>query len=124
MQSAQRWPRCTGKPPKLSTGGGTSDGRFIATMGAQVVELGVTNASIHKVNESVAVEEIEALHRHVRGNAAAPARLSRLAFPGAANLALRPVDQQAREAQQQRTDEHPAGHRQAEEGPVDLGALA
>jgi succinyl-diaminopimelate desuccinylase len=52
-----------GKPPILSTGGGTSDGRFIATMGAQVVELGVTNASIHKVNESVAVEEIGALHR-------------------------------------------------------------
>jgi succinyl-diaminopimelate desuccinylase len=53
----------TGSAPKLSTGGGTSDGRFIATMGAQVVELGVTNASIHKVNESVAVDEIDALHR-------------------------------------------------------------
>ena len=52
-----------GKPPTLSTGGGTSDGRFIATMGAQVVELGVTNASIHKVNESVGVDEIDALHR-------------------------------------------------------------
>ncbi|MET0282513.1 MAG: succinyl-diaminopimelate desuccinylase [Steroidobacteraceae bacterium] len=52
----------TGKRPTLSTGGGTSDGRFIATMGAQVVELGVTNASIHKVNESVAVEEINTLH--------------------------------------------------------------
>jgi succinyl-diaminopimelate desuccinylase len=52
-----------GSPPKLSTGGGTSDGRFIATLGSQVVELGVTNASIHKVNESVAVEEIDALHR-------------------------------------------------------------
>jgi succinyl-diaminopimelate desuccinylase len=53
----------TGKPPKLSTGGGTSDGRFIATMGAQVVELGVTNASIHKVNESVAIDEINAVHQ-------------------------------------------------------------
>jgi succinyl-diaminopimelate desuccinylase len=52
----------TGKPPTLSTGGGTSDGRFIATMGAQVVELGVTNASIHKVNESVGVDEILAIH--------------------------------------------------------------
>ena len=52
-----------GTRPTLSTGGGTSDGRFIATMGAQVVELGVTNASIHKVNESVGVEEIDALHR-------------------------------------------------------------
>jgi succinyl-diaminopimelate desuccinylase len=52
----------TGSRPRLSTGGGTSDGRFIATLGAQVVELGVTNASIHKVNESVGVEEIHALH--------------------------------------------------------------
>jgi succinyl-diaminopimelate desuccinylase len=53
----------TGQAPALSTGGGTSDGRFIATMGAQVVELGVTNASIHKVNESVGVEEIDILHQ-------------------------------------------------------------
>ena len=42
----------TGVAPRLSTGGGTSDGRFIAPLGAQVVELGVVNASIHKVNES------------------------------------------------------------------------
>lgn len=53
----------TGAEPKLSTGGGTSDGRFIAPMGAQVVEIGVVNASIHKVNECVRVEEIDALHR-------------------------------------------------------------
>lgn len=53
----------TGTPPKLSTGGGTSDGRFIAPMGAQVVELGVVNASIHKVNESVRVADVEALQR-------------------------------------------------------------
>jgi succinyl-diaminopimelate desuccinylase len=53
----------TGQAPKLSTGGGTSDGRFIATMGSQVVELGVTNASIHKVNESVGVDEIDTLHQ-------------------------------------------------------------
>jgi succinyl-diaminopimelate desuccinylase len=52
----------TGVAPKLSTGGGTSDGRFIARLGAQVVELGVVNASIHKVNESVRVSDIEALH--------------------------------------------------------------
>lgn len=52
----------TGSSPKYSTGGGTSDGRFIAPTGAQVVELGVVNASIHKVNESVRVEEIDALH--------------------------------------------------------------
>ena len=53
----------TGSLPKLSTGGGTSDGRFIAPLGAQVVELGVVNASIHKVNECVRLEDIEALHR-------------------------------------------------------------
>jgi len=48
--------------PKLSTGGGTSDGRFIAPMGAQVIELGVINESIHKVNESVTVADIDRLH--------------------------------------------------------------
>ena len=53
----------TGAPPRLSTGGGTSDGRFIAPLGAQVVELGVLNASIHKVNECVRVSEIDALHQ-------------------------------------------------------------
>jgi succinyl-diaminopimelate desuccinylase len=52
----------TGLTPRLSTGGGTSDGRFIATLGAQVIELGVVNASIHKVNESVRVADIDSLH--------------------------------------------------------------
>ena len=47
--------------PKLSTGGGTSDGRFIAPMGAQVIEMGVINATIHKVNECVRVADIDAL---------------------------------------------------------------
>jgi len=53
----------TGVPPRLSTGGGTSDGRFIAPLGAQAVELGVVNASIHKVNECVRVADIDALQR-------------------------------------------------------------
>jgi succinyl-diaminopimelate desuccinylase len=53
----------TGAQPQLSTGGGTSDGRFIAPLGAQIVELGVVSASIHKVNESVRVADIDALHR-------------------------------------------------------------
>jgi len=53
----------TGLKPKFSTGGGTSDGRFIAQLGAQVVELGVINATIHKVNESVNVADIDRLHR-------------------------------------------------------------
>jgi len=57
----------TGVAPVLSTGGGTSDGRFIAPLGAQVVELGVTNATIHKVNECVRIEEIGLLHRMYRG---------------------------------------------------------
>jgi succinyl-diaminopimelate desuccinylase len=52
-----------GKAPRLSTGGGTSDGRFIAPHGAQVVELGVVNDTIHKVNECVGVEQLDALQR-------------------------------------------------------------
>ena len=60
--SARRWPRA-GKPPEFSTGGGTSDGRFIAALGAQIVELGVINASIHKVNEQVRTADIDGLHR-------------------------------------------------------------
>jgi len=55
-----------GREARLSTGGGTSDGRFIAPMGAQVVELGVVNRTIHKVNECVRVEEIDALARTYR----------------------------------------------------------
>jgi succinyl-diaminopimelate desuccinylase len=52
--------------PKLSTGGGTSDGRFIAPMGAQVIELGVINETIHKVNECVRVSDIDMLHNVYR----------------------------------------------------------
>jgi succinyl-diaminopimelate desuccinylase len=52
--------------PKLSTGGGTSDGRFIAPLGTQVIELGVVNATIHKANECVRVEDIERLRRTYR----------------------------------------------------------
>ena len=52
-----------GRSPQLSTSGGTSDGRFIAPTGAQVVELGVVNATIHKVNECVRVEDIDTLSR-------------------------------------------------------------
>lgn len=44
--------------PRLETGGGTSDGRFIALMGAEVVELGPLNRTIHKVNECVSVQEL------------------------------------------------------------------
>lgn len=47
--------------PQLLTTGGTSDGRFIARMGGQVVELGPVNATIHKVNECVNIEDLEKL---------------------------------------------------------------
>ncbi len=50
-----------GLDPELSTSGGTSDGRFIAPTGAQVLELGPLNASIHKVNEHAAVADIDSL---------------------------------------------------------------
>lgn len=43
------------------TGGGTSDGRFVAPTGAQVIELGPINASIHKVNEHIALDDLEKL---------------------------------------------------------------
>ncbi len=51
----------SGIETELSTSGGTSDGRFIAPTGAQVVELGPTNATIHKVNECVKVAELDCL---------------------------------------------------------------
>ena len=51
----------TGHRPAFSTTGGTSDGRFIAPTGAQVLELGAINASIHQVNEHVGIEELEQL---------------------------------------------------------------
>lgn len=51
----------TGSPAELSTAGGTSDGRFIAPTGAQVIELGPVNATIHKVNECVKVSDLDEL---------------------------------------------------------------
>lgn len=51
----------TGITPELSTSGGTSDGRFIAPTGTQLIELGPCNATIHKVNEEVSVEHLEQL---------------------------------------------------------------
>jgi len=53
----------TGVDTVLSTGGGTSDGRFIAPTGAQVVELGPLNATIHQIDECVAVEDLGRLSR-------------------------------------------------------------
>jgi succinyl-diaminopimelate desuccinylase len=63
--------------PALSTSGGTSDGRFIAPTGAGVVEIGPVNATIHKVNEHIAVSEIDDLTRILH------ALLTRLLTPAA-----------------------------------------
>jgi succinyl-diaminopimelate desuccinylase len=53
--------RFAGVAPEESTGGGTSDARFIAPLGAQCIEVGPVNASIHKVDEHVAIADLEAL---------------------------------------------------------------
>ena len=50
-----------GQPPEESTGGGTSDARFIAPLGAQCIEIGPVNASIHKVDEHVSIADLERL---------------------------------------------------------------
>lgn len=57
----------TGLETELSTTGGTSDGRFIATLCPQVLELGPVNASIHKVDEHMAVADLEPLARIYQG---------------------------------------------------------
>ena len=51
----------TGASPELSTGGGTSDGRFISPAGVDVVELGPVSTSIHKVNERIRMEDVDRL---------------------------------------------------------------
>ena len=53
----------TGLEPELSTSGGTSDGRFIAPYGIDVVELGPLNATIHKVDEEVSIDDLASLER-------------------------------------------------------------
>lgn len=53
--------RVTGSAPELSTSGGTSDGRFIGPLGTAVVEVGPINATIHKLNERVALNDLEPL---------------------------------------------------------------
>jgi succinyl-diaminopimelate desuccinylase len=67
-----------GGPPTFSTSGGTSDGRFIAPHGAQLIELGPCNGTIHKIDEHVRVEELDEL------SAVYEALLERLLDPAAA----------------------------------------
>ena len=61
----------TGLTPILSCTGGTSDGRFIASICTQVVEFGPVNASIHKIDENVLVADIEPLKNIYRRTLAA-----------------------------------------------------
>ena len=70
----------TGMETQLSTTGGTSDGRFIARLCPQVIELGPPNATIHKIDECVAVADIEPLkniYRRTLDNLARQAGASR-----------------------------------------------
>jgi len=57
----------TGRDTQLSTTGGTSDGRFIATICRQVIEFGPPNASVHKIDEHIAVADLEPLKDIYRG---------------------------------------------------------
>ena len=66
----------SGRRPKLSTGGGTSDGRFIARICTEIVEIGPVNATIHKLNERVAAADLEslaAIYRRILERLLAPA---------------------------------------------------
>lgn len=53
--------KVTGRPPQLSTSGGTSDGRFIAPTACEVVELGLCNSTIHEINERVPIVDLDKL---------------------------------------------------------------
>jgi succinyl-diaminopimelate desuccinylase len=55
--------RHTGRTPQQSTAGGTSDGRFIIEICPEVVEFGPVNATIHKLNENIALEDLATLPR-------------------------------------------------------------
>ena len=67
--------KVNGVATRASTGGGTSDGRFIARPGTEVVELGPVNATIHKIDECIRLDELaelEAMYREVLYALAAP----------------------------------------------------
>jgi succinyl-diaminopimelate desuccinylase len=62
LEAAKRAIRAEcGLVPEANTGGGTSDGRFVATLGGQVIELGPVNATIHKIDEHVAIADLDKL---------------------------------------------------------------
>jgi succinyl-diaminopimelate desuccinylase len=53
--------KVVGYRPQINNGGGTSDGRWIAPMGTEVIELGPINETIHQINEKVSVDDLETL---------------------------------------------------------------
>ena len=53
----------TGRDPELSTGGGTSDGRFMAPLGSEVVELGPCVDSIHQIDERVSLSDLQVVEQ-------------------------------------------------------------
>jgi len=57
----------TGIETNLSTGGGTSDGRFIAKLGCELIELGPINRSIHKIDEEVKIDDLPRLKDLYKG---------------------------------------------------------
>jgi len=65
VQAAVR--KVTGLDPELSTTGGTSDGRFISPAGADVVEFGAVNATIHKANEEIRIADIDRMRETYNG---------------------------------------------------------
>ena len=76
----------TGRRPELSTSGGTSDGRFLAAISDEVVELGPVNATIHQINERVRAADLVALaaiHRRLLERLLLPAARREAAAAGA-----------------------------------------
>ena len=59
--------QAAGRRPALTTGGGTSDGRFFSALGAEVIEFGLLNRSIHQVDECCAIEDLDRLQRVYAG---------------------------------------------------------
>ena len=55
--------KVVGYRPQINNGGGTSDGRWIAPMGTEVIELGPINETIHQINEKVSVDDLENLKK-------------------------------------------------------------
>ena len=55
--------RVLGREPVINNGGGTSDGRFMPVMDAEIVELGPLNDSIHKIDENVSIKDLEDLSK-------------------------------------------------------------